>query len=416
MPKVTRPLTNTEINNARGKAKEYNLADGLGLALRIRPGGDKYWIFNYQRPITKIRANISLGIYPAVSLSSARVIRLECRDLLAQDIDPKHHRKNNLAAEQTAVANTLEKVAADWLCVKKSKVSSDHGDDIWRSLTLHIFPSMGQEPINSITAPAVISVLKPIEAKGSYETVKRLCQRLNEIMVFAVNTGIILGANPLSGIKDAFIAPTKKHLPTLLPHQLDDLVTRIYGASIRLTTRNLVLWQLHTMVRPSEAAAAEWVEINLDAMLWVIPASRMKKKRQHIVPLSLEMIDILEEMRVISSRSTFIFPSEVKALESMNSQTANMALKRMGYGGQLVSHGMRSLASTILNEHGFSPDIVESALAHTDKNTVRAAYNRAEYVDRRRDMMDWWSKRVSQSRTRESAFGALLITEQDASQ
>ena len=416
MPKVTRPLTNTEIKNARGKAKEYNLADGLGLALRVRPGGDKYWIFNYQRPITKVRANISLGTFPALSLAHARVIRSEYRDLLSQGIDPKHHRKDNLAAGQAAAANTLEKVAADWLCVKKSKVSNDHGEDIWRSLTLHIFPYIGPEPINSITAPAVISVLKPIEAKGSYETVKRLCQRLNEIMVFAVNTGIILGANPLSGIKDAFIAPTKKHLPTLLPHQLDDLVRRIYGASIRLTTRNLVLWQLHTMVRPSEAAAAEWGEINLDAKLWTIPASRMKKKRQHIVPLSSQMIEILEEMRVVSSRRAFIFPSEVKALESMNSQTANMALKRMGYGGQLVSHGMRSLASTILNEHGFSPDIVESALAHTDKNTVRAAYNRAEYVDRRRDMMDWWSKRVSQSRTTDLSAGALTITEQKASQ
>ena len=170
------------------------------------------------------------------------------------------------------------------------------------------------------------------------------------------------------------------------------------------------------MVRPSEAAAAEWAEIDLDAKLWTIPASRMKKKRQHIVPLSSEMIEILEEMRVISSRSTFIFPSEVKPLESMNSQTANMALKRMGFEGQLVSHGMRSLASTILNEHGFSPDIIESALAHTDKNTVRAAYNRAEYVERRRDMMDWWSKRVSQSRTTDLSAGALLITEQEAPQ
>ena len=416
MPKITRPLTNTEINNARGKAKEYNLADGLGLALRVLPSGDKYWIFNYQRPISKVRANISLGIFPALSLSSARVIRSEYRDLLAQGIDPKHHRKDNLAANQAAAANTLEKVAADWLCVKKSKVSNDHGDDIWRSLALHIFPYMGQEPINSITAPAVISVLKPIEAKGSYETIKRLCQRLNEVMVFAVNTGIILGANPLSGIKDAFIAPTKKHLPTLLPSQLDDLVRRIYGASIRYTTRNLVLWQLHTMVRPSEAAAAEWAEIDFDLRLWTIPAARMKKKRQHIVPLSSEMIEILEEMRVISSRSQFIFPSEVKPIESMNSQSANMALKRMGYEGQLVSHGMRSLASTILNEYGFAPDIVESALAHTDKNTVRAAYNRAEYVDRRRDMMDWWSKRVSQSRTTGLSTGALSITEHDASQ
>ena len=134
------------------------------------------------------------------------------------------------------------------------------------------------------------------------------------------------------------------------------------------------------------------------------------------MPLSPEMIEILDEMRVISGLSEFIFPSEVKPLESMNSQTANMALKRMGFEGQLVSHGMRSLASTILNEHGFSPDIIESALAHTDKNTVRAAYNRAEYVERRRDMMDWWSKRVSQSRTTESTVGARLLTEQEAPQ
>ena len=157
-----------------------------------------------------------MGIYPTVSLSSARVIRSEYRDLLAQGIDPKFHRKEHLAAEKAAAANTLQKVAADWLCVKKSKVSSGHADDIWRSLALHIFPYMGQKPINSITAPSVISVLKPIEAKGSYETVKRLCQRLNEIIVFAVNTGIILGANPLSGIKDAFIAPAKIGLMLLL--------------------------------------------------------------------------------------------------------------------------------------------------------------------------------------------------------
>ena len=416
MPKVTRPLTNTEIKNARGKAKEYNLADGLGLALRVRPGGDKYWIFNYQRPITKVRANISLGIFPALSLSHARVIRSEYRDLLSQGIDPKHHRRDNLAAGQVAAANTLEKVAADWLCVKKSKVSNDHAEDIWRSLTLHIFPYLGPEPINSITAPAVISALKPIEAKGSYETVKRLCQRLNEIMVFAVNTGIILGANPLSGIKDAFIAPTKKHLPTLLPHQLNDLVRRIYGASIRLTTRNLLLWQLHTMVRPSEAAGAAWDEIDLETKLWTIPPSRMKKKRQHVVPLSHEMIDILIEMQTISSRSQFVFPSEIKAQENMNAQSGNMALKRMGYEGQLVAHGLRSLASTILNEHGFEPDIIESALAHTDKNDVRAAYNRAEYIERRRSMMDWWSKRVSQSSTEGQIVGALSITEHGASQ
>ena len=229
MPKVTRPLTNTEINNARGKAKEYNLADGLGLALRVRPSGDKYWIFNYQRPVTKVRANISLGIYPRSVVVLSKDHSSGISRTARPGYRPKHHRKDNLAAEQAAAANTLEKVAADWLSVKKSKVSSEHGDDIWRSLALHVFPHWAQCPLAHLLPPAVIVVLKPIEAKGSYETVKRLCQRLNEIMVFAVNTGITTSANPLFGIKDAFISPTKKHLPTLLPNQLDDLVRRIYG-------------------------------------------------------------------------------------------------------------------------------------------------------------------------------------------
>ena len=414
MPKVTRPLTNTEIKKATGKAKEYNLADGQGLFLRIRPGGEKYWILNYQRPITKVRANISLGTYPNVSLSSARLIRSDYRNLLEQGIDPKYHRRDSLEAQRQAASNTLSKVAKDWLRIKKSKVSYDYAEDIWRSLELHIFPHLGHTPIHAVRAPMVINVLKPLEAKGSYETVKRLCQRLNEIMVFAVNTGVVTDANPLAGIKDAFLAPTKQHLPTLPPNQLDNLVIRIFKASIRLTTRNLLLWQLHTMVRPGEAAGAQWDEIDFSEKLWTIPAARMKRKRQHIVPLSPEMVGILDEMRVISGRSQFIFPSEVKPRESMNSQTANMALKRMGYRGELVSHGMRSLASTILNEHGFSADIVESALAHTDKNSVRAAYNRADYVQRRRDMMEWWSKRISQSHRADFAFDAYQSSKQQA--
>ena len=151
------------------------------------------------------------------------------------------------------------------------------------------------------------------------------------------------------------------------------------------------------MVRPSEAAGTAWSEIDLEKRLWTIPARRMKKKREHTVPLTDQMIEILTAMEPISCRCDYVFPSDRKPLESTNAQTANMALKRMGYEGQLVSHGLRALASTSLNEKGFEPDIIETALAHVDSNSVRAAYNRADYIDRRRSMMDWWSKRISQS-------------------
>jgi integrase len=397
MPKITKPLTDTEIKNAAPRGKEYSLADGSGLSLRVSISGRKYWLFNYQRPITKVRTNISFGIYPEISLQDAREKRAEYRKLLNENIDPKDYRQQQSDMAIQAANATLKNIAKDWLAVKRTKVTVDHADDIWRSLELHIFPFIGNKPINSITAPIAIKTIKPIEAKGSLETVKRLCQRLNEIMTFAVNTGILEGANPIIGIKDAFGTPQKRNYPTLKPEQLDDLVRRIHGASIHYTTKYLLLWQLHTMVRPSEAAGTAWSEIDLEKRLWTIPASRMKKKREHTVPLTDQMIEILTAMEPISCRCDYVFPSDRKPLESTNAQTANMALKRMGYEGQLVSHGLRALASTSLNEKGFEPDIIETALAHVDSNSVRAAYNRADYIDRRRSMMDWWSKRISQS-------------------
>ncbi len=394
MPKTVKPLTYTQIRSATSRLKEYSLSDGKGLALRISPKGDKYWIFNYQRPRTKVRANLSVGVFPDISLSEAREKRDEYRKLLTRDIDPRTLRMpQKLKVENTAV-NSLEQVAVDWMRVKRSKVSQDHADDIWRSLELHVFPYLGKKSIFEISAPLVIDILRPIEAKGSRETVKRLCQRLNEIMVFAVNTGVIEGANPISGVKEAFLSPLKNHFPTLRPEELPNLLRDIQVASIRITTKNLLLWQLHTMVRPSEAAGTRWSEIDSKKKLWIIPAHRMKRQHEHTVPLTDQTISILEKMKPISWRSDFVFPSDRKINEPSNSQTVNMALKRMGYKGKLVSHGLRSLASTTLNEAGFDADIIEAALAHVDKNSVRAAYNRATSLARRQPLMSWWSNKI----------------------
>ena len=394
MARTVKPLTNAQIKNAKPQVKEYSLADGAGLSLRIIPTGEKYWIFNYQRPVIKTRTNIGFGAYPDTSLAIAREKRTNARTLLHQGLDPKVYREQQTTQAQQAAANTLEKIAKDWLEVKRSKVSQDHADDIWRSLELHVFPYIGKQALNEITAPLVIQVLKPVANKGSLETIKRLCQRLNEIMVFAVNTGLLDGANPIAGIKDAFQRPEKKHLPSIDPDQLPELVSRIHLASLRTTTRLLLLWQLHTMVRPSEAAGTEWNEIDRENCTWTIPAERMKKKKKHAVPLTDEMLKILDAMHEISGHRTHVFPSEINPRNATNAQTANMALKRMGYEGVLVAHGLRSLASTTLNEQGFPADIIESALAHSDKNEVRAAYNRAQYLDQRREMMAWWSSHI----------------------
>jgi len=404
MARITKPLTNTEVNHAKPKEKVYTLSDGGGLQLRVKPNGSKLWLFDYYRPYTKKRTCISFGAFPETSLASARTKRESARKLLAKDIDPKEHREEEKRINKSAHNNTLENIAEQWLEVKKASVSKDHADDTWRSLELHIFPHLGKTPIHKITAVKAIDILKPIAAKGSLETVKRLCQRLNEVMVYSVNSGLI-PVNPLAGIGKAFQAPAKQHLPTLKPEQLPTLMKALPLASIRLTTRCLIEWQLHTMVRPGEAAGTRWDEIDTKTNLWTIPAERMKSKKQHTVPLTDQSLALLELMKTISSKSPYVFPSDRNHHKHANPSTANMALKRMGFDKKLVAHGMRSLASTILNEQGFDPDLIEAALAHIGKNEVRNAYNRAEYIERRKPLMKWWSNYID-----EAAIGNMSLS------
>lgn len=394
MARQTKPLTDTEIKNAKPREKPFKLFDGQGLAIRVRPNGTKSWIFSYKKPISGKATDISLGIYPVVSLAAARNKRLEALSLLSQDICPKEDR-DRIQQERSAEAdNTFENVAARWIELKRSQVTDDHADKIWRQLQLHVFPYMGSLPITKVTTRVAIDVLKPVEAKGSLETVKRLCQQLNEIMVYAVNSGITEN-NCLGGISRVFKKPQKTHYPTLQPSQLPELVHDIHSAQIKKVTKLAILWQLHTLSRPSETAEAQWSEIDETNKLWVIPAERMKAGKTHRVPLTGDTLKILEELKPISEHREFLFPSDKNPRKHINSSTANMALKRMGYERQLVAHGFRALGSTTLNEKGFDPDVIEAALAHTGKNEVRSAYNRADYLDQRRKMMEWWSVQIN---------------------
>lgn len=398
MARTTKPLTNTEVKQAKPKDKVYTLSDGGGLQLRIKPNGSKLWLLDYLRPYTKKRTSLSLGSYPTVTLAQARSKRDAARKLLHNNIDPQEHRDEAIRQNENANSNTLECISKQWWDVKKTTVSEGHALDTWRSLEKHIFPSLGKLPVHKVTALKAIDTIKPIAAKGSLETVKRLCQRLNEIMLYSVNIGL-LTANPLTGISKAFQHPVKQHLPTLKPEQLPDLMAALSVASIKITTRCLIEWQLHTMVRPSEAAGTRWDEIDLEQALWKIPAQRMKKKKDHTVPLTPQSLSLLERMKPISEHSPFVFPSDRHFHKHMNPSTANVALKRMGFGGQLVAHGLRALASTTLNEQGFDGDIVEAALAHVGDNEVRSAYNRSEYIQRRTPMMCWWSEHIEQAAT-----------------
>jgi hypothetical protein len=271
----TARLSDRQLKAVKPRDKDYVLTDGDGLQLRVRVNRSMQWNFNYRHPVTKNRINMALGSYPEVSLAQARKKAVEARELLAQGIDPKAQRNEQVQAKRAKTEHTFESVATAWFELKKDSVTPAYAEDIWRSLTLHVFPSMKSTPISEVSAPMVIKLLRPIEAKGSLETVKRLSQRLNEIMTYGVNSGLIF-ANPLSGIRAVFKKPKKQNMAALRPDELSELMIEIANASIKRITRCLIEWQLHTMTRPAEAATTRWADIDFDKRIWTIPPERMK--------------------------------------------------------------------------------------------------------------------------------------------
>jgi len=396
MANKTKELSDTQIRLAKARDKEYSLADGKGLYLRIKPIGSKTWLFNYTRPITKKRSNLGLGNYPDLTLADARIKAKELRHALAKGIDPQEYRRSIDKKANEAYANTLQKVTNKWLSLKKEKVSTSYYQKIVDRLDKYILPKLGNIPIHQIKPVDAIQVISPIADAGKLETVKKLCRWLNEIMIYALNTGLI-DINALSTISKAFSSPKVTNLPTLKPAELPELMQTLNRANIKLVTRCLIEWQLHTMVRPGEAAGTRWDEIDTEAGLWIIPKERMKTNRPHNVPLTAQSLNILEIIEPISKGRVFVFPSDRNPKSSANSQSANRALARMGFKGRLVSHGLRALASTTLNEEGFEADVVEAALAHIDKNAIRAVYNRSDYLAKRKEMMQWWSTHIEVS-------------------
>lgn len=401
MPKIATKLTDTEIKKAKAGEKELSLWDGDGLFIRIKPSGKKIWYFNYKTPAGNKRTKTSLGVYPHVTLAMARSMRDEYLSLLAQGIDPQLSNAEKAESAKKDSENTLRLVADRWLKDKRknSDISDDHAEDIWRSLERNIFPSLGETPIKEIRPKMLKEHLDPIEKRGVLETLRRVISRLNEIFRYAA-TEELIEFNPADNLLQRFKKPKKQNMPALKPSELPRLMTILQGASIRLETRCLIEWQLLTWVRPGEAVRARWADIDFDSMEWVIPENFMKMKRSHTVPLSKQAIAVLEKMKPISSHRPWVFPGIKTPAHHMHEQTANAALIRMGLGGELVAHGMRSIARTAAAESAkFRNEILEAALAHGKKNAIEAAYNRAEYIKERVVLMEWWGDFIDLQKT-----------------
>ncbi|HHI3896457.1 TPA: integrase arm-type DNA-binding domain-containing protein [Klebsiella aerogenes] len=399
MAKIAKKLTDTEIKSTKPTDKEINLFDGDGLILRISAlakGGKKNWYFRYAVPVSKKRTKMSLGTYPHLTLARARALRDEYLSLLASGIDPQVHNNDKTNALKNASEHTLQAVARKWLDekVRTSGISQDHAEDIWRSLERNVFPGLGNVPINEIRPKLLKQHLDPIEQRGVLETLRRIISRLNEIFRWAA-TEELIEFNPADNLAQRFSKPKKQNMPALPPTELPRFLTVLNNASVRMETRLLIEWQLLTWVRPGEAVRTRWADIDTANSMWNIPAEFMKMKKPHKVPLSKEALRVLDSLKAISGHREWVFPSIKAPLNHMHEQTANAAIIRMGFGGELVAHGMRSIARTAAEESGkFRTDVLEAALAHSKKDEIIAAYNRAEYLKEREILMQWWSDYV----------------------
>jgi len=384
-------LTDRKIKSIVATGKEQTFSDGNCLVLRVRANGTKSWRFKYT--VNKKVTKLSLGAYPAVTLAEARSVAVNYLQLLAKGIDPKEYESTKKVEASRKLANTFLAAAELWFERKQPTVTAKHAAREWRTLEMYIFPKMKGMPLESITAIDTIEILRPLETDGKHSTINNIYQSLNQIMDYSVNHGFI-NANPLAKIIKVFTKNTVEHMATIRPEELPDFLTALNGSqTIQNKTKLLILWQLHTMTRSNEAASTKWADINIEDAVWVIPAENMKGGKMHRVPLTPSTLAVLEQMKPLSGHHEYVFPNGRNKKSHASSQTVNNAIKKsLGYKDKLTAHGMRSIASTALHEKGYDSLLVEACLAHADKNETRAAYNRSDYLEKRRSIMSWWSE------------------------
>ena len=386
-------LTDTRVRNSKPLAKAYKLSDGGGMYVLVKPDGGRYWRLDHR--FAGKRYTLSLGVYPTVTLSNARTRREEARRLLAQNVNPSAAKKASKRSAKMASENTFEAIAREWITNQQDRLAVQYSTRLLARLEADIFPHIGSRPIAEIDAPELLDVLRKVERRGVIETARRLRQICGQVFRYAIATGRAKH-DPSADLKGALKSPGRPRRHKAIP--LDEVPSFLKALKAyegdprtRLAIRMVVL----TFVRTSELRAARWSEFeNLDTenALWRIPAERMKMKTEHIVPLAPQAVAVLRELRALpgSEASPFLFPSPSRE-NCMSNNTMLFAMYRMGYHGRSTVHGFRAMASTALNEMGFRPDIIERQLAHQERNEVRAAYNRAEYLSERRAMMKHWA-------------------------
>ena len=379
-------LTATKIKNVKPGGKPQKLSDGGGMFLLVQTSGTKLWRLSYR--YDGKQKTLSLGKYPTVTLAEAREKREELKKLLAKGIDPGAYRKS----VKYAKSDTFEALAREWHNKFKTIWSDSHASRILRRLEKNIFPWLGKRPIKDIKPPELLTVIRRIEARGAVETAHRTLQSCGQVFRYAIATG--RAERDMAADLRGAIPPTKvTHHPSIKePIAVAKLLRTIDTYEGSIVTRCALQLAPLVFVRPGELRHAEWTEINLEAAEWRIPNGKMKMREQHIVPLSRQACEILKEISPLTSDGKYVFPSVRSNERPMSENTVNAALRRLGYEkDEMTGHGFRSIASTLLHEHGWPSAVIERQLAHGERNKVKAAYNYAEYLTERRKMMQAWA-------------------------
>lgn len=385
------PLTDVAVRTAKPKDKSYKLSDGGGMYLEVSPKGGKWWRLKYR--VDGKEKRISLGVYPDVGLKEARQRRDEARKQLAADIDPGEHRKAVQAAKAEKNANTFEVIAREWHAKQQTAWTERHTGRILARLENDLFPLLGGRPIESITAPELLAVLRRKEGRGAVYSAHRLHQIAGQVFRYAIATGRA-ERNPTPDLKGALQASKKTHLAAMTdPKQVGGLLRSIDSYDGALVTKAALRLAPLVFVRPGELRQAEWSEINLEEAEWSIPAEKMKMRDAHLVPLSRQAVEILKDIQLYTGKGQYVFPSARTSRRPMSDNAVLSALRRMGFGKEEMSgHGFRAMARTILDEvlH-VRPDYIEHQLAHAVRDPNGRAYNRTAFLEERRKMMQAWA-------------------------
>lgn len=387
-------LSDAKVRNAKPLSKPFKIADGEGLFLLVVPSGGKYWRFKYH--FGGKEKLLALGVYPEVSLGEAREKRAEARKTLAKGNDPGAVKRENKLQTALNSEHTFEAIAREWFAQRKHEWAEGTSRTHLKRLERHIIPKLGKRPIKEITAPEVLAMVRVVEGKGTLDTAKRLMQICGQVFMYAIATGRA-ERNPVPDLRGAIKTAVTTHHAYLRAGELPEYLMRLDAYDGAIVTKLALKLLLLTFVRTTELRAANWSEIDFDKAEWRLPAERMKMKEEHIVPLSSQAVSVLRELQNHTGNRQFIFPNQKNPFSAfMSENTMLYALYRMGYHSRTTGHGFRSTASTILNENGFMPDVIERQLAHSERNKVRAAYNHAQYLPERRKMMQWWADYIDE--------------------